>query len=88
MDGTGRYDESVDDRTLAGADVLDGTANEAVLDMLRSAGLLLKASPFVHRYPYDWRTARPVILRATPQASIGSRLHSIGACRVSLTNAE
>lgn len=67
MDGTGRYDESVDDASLVGADVLDGTANERVLSMLRSAGTLLKSSPFIHRYPYDWRTARPVILRATPQ---------------------
>ena len=67
VDERGRFSAAVDDAELVGLDVLDGTANEAVLARLRGAGLLLHAARFVHRYPYDWRTNKPVILRATAQ---------------------
>ena len=42
-------------------------ANPAVIDALSKAGSLLKEEDYVHRYPYDWRTKKPVIYRATEQ---------------------
>ncbi|CAD7694683.1 unnamed protein product [Ostreobium quekettii] len=41
--------------------------NEAVLAELEQQGLLIKEEPYVHKYPYDWRTKKPVIFRATEQ---------------------
>lgn len=41
--------------------------NEAVIQALIDVGSLLKEEPYVHKYPYDWRTKKPVILRATEQ---------------------
>jgi isoleucyl-tRNA synthetase len=51
---------------FAGLNVLKD-ANEAVIQALEKAGSLLKEEPYVHKYPYDWRTKKPVILRATEQ---------------------
>lgn len=42
-------------------------ANEAVIQALQEAGSLLKEESYTHRYPYDWRTKKPVIYRATEQ---------------------
>ncbi|MDV2996546.1 MAG: Isoleucine--tRNA ligase [Chroococcidiopsis sp. SAG 2025] len=44
-----------------------GEGNAAVVQALEQAGSLLKEEPYVHKYPYDWRTKKPVILRATEQ---------------------
>ena len=41
--------------------------NQAVIDALTSAGSLLKHEPYLHKYPYDWRTKKPTIFRATEQ---------------------
>ncbi|WP_273478188.1 isoleucine--tRNA ligase [Ignavigranum ruoffiae] len=38
-----------------------------VLKMIEENGSLLYYSEFVHSYPHDWRTKKPVIYRATPQ---------------------
>ncbi|MEM8604433.1 MAG: isoleucine--tRNA ligase, partial [Cyanobacteria bacterium P01_H01_bin.121] len=43
------------------------TANEEVTNALEAAGSLLKREPYAHRYPYDWRTKKPTIFRATEQ---------------------
>ena len=51
---------------FAGLNVL-GEGNAAVVRALEQAGSLLKEEPYVHKYPYDWRTKKPVILRATEQ---------------------
>ena len=51
---------------FAGLNVLKD-ANQAVLDALATAGVLLKEEPYQHKYPYDWRTKKPVIFRATEQ---------------------
>ncbi|KAG0299331.1 hypothetical protein BGZ98_010130 [Dissophora globulifera] len=50
----------------------DGTAK--VLEMLVARGSLIQEHVYVHKYPYDWRTKKPVILRATSQwfANVGS----------------
>ncbi len=42
-------------------------ANEKVVESLESLGVLLKKEKFMHSYPHDWRTQKPVIFRATPQ---------------------
>eukprot|EP00644_Phytophthora_capsici_P013267 jgi/Phyca11/560976/estExt2_Genewise1.C_PHYCAscaffold_51085 len=51
---------------LEGLCVLD-KGNAAVIDLLKNSGNLLSISEYHHRYPYDWRTKKPVILRATAQ---------------------
>lgn len=42
-------------------------ANDAVIAELEKHGLLLNKTKFMHSYPHDWRTSKPVIFRATPQ---------------------
>ena len=42
-------------------------ANTMITDLLAEKGALLKLDFFVHSYPHDWRTKKPVIYRATPQ---------------------
>lgn len=44
-----------------------GDGNQAVVDALSEAGALLKAEDYGHKYPYDWRTKKPTIFRATDQ---------------------
>lgn len=51
---------------FAGLNVLK-EGNEAVIVALEAAGALLKEEPYVHKYPYDWRTKKPTIFRATEQ---------------------
>ena len=51
---------------LAGKNVL-GDGNKAVVEALRNQGVLLATQRYKHKYPYDWRTKQPVIVRATPQ---------------------
>jgi isoleucyl-tRNA synthetase len=47
--------------------VTPSEGNQAVINALREAGSLLKAEPYQHKYPYDWRTKKPTIFRATEQ---------------------
>jgi isoleucyl-tRNA synthetase len=51
---------------FAGTNVLKD-ANPAVISALEGTGLLLKQERYEHRYPYDWRTKKPTIFRATEQ---------------------
>ena len=51
---------------FAGLNVLKD-ANPAVIEALEKAGSLLKHEPYLHKYPYDWRTKKPTIFRATEQ---------------------
>ncbi len=51
---------------FAGLNVLKD-ANGAIIEALREAGALLAEKPYEHRYPYDWRTKKPTIFRATEQ---------------------
>ncbi|MGA1602439.1 MAG: isoleucine--tRNA ligase [Prochlorothrix sp.] len=43
------------------------TANAEVTQALEAAGSLLLQEDYAHRYPYDWRTKKPTIFRATEQ---------------------
>ena len=51
---------------FAGLNVLKD-ANPAIIEALETAGALLKQEAYGHRYPYDWRTKKPTIFRATEQ---------------------
>jgi isoleucyl-tRNA synthetase len=51
---------------FAGLNVLKD-ANGAILAALRDTGALLAERSYEHRYPYDWRTRKPTIFRATEQ---------------------
>jgi isoleucyl-tRNA synthetase len=51
---------------FAGLNVLKD-ANPAIINALEAAGALLKQETYGHRYPYDWRTKKPTIFRATEQ---------------------
>jgi isoleucyl-tRNA synthetase len=51
---------------FAGLNVLKD-ANEAIIKELQEKGALLKEEAYVHKYPYDWRTKKPTIFRATEQ---------------------
>jgi isoleucyl-tRNA synthetase len=64
VDDDGNFTEEAGQ--FAGLNVL-GEGNTAVIAALQTAGALLKEEPYVHKYPYDWRTKKPTIFRATEQ---------------------
>ncbi|MFN9618197.1 MAG: isoleucine--tRNA ligase [Synechococcaceae cyanobacterium] len=66
---------------FAGLNVLKD-ANPAIIAALKEAGALLAEQRYEHRYPYDWRTKKPTIFRATEQwfASVeGFRAEALAA---------
>ncbi|HEY9885434.1 MAG TPA: isoleucine--tRNA ligase [Thermosynechococcaceae cyanobacterium] len=64
VDDDGNFTEEAG--PFAGLNVL-GDGNTAVIAALQEAQSLLKEEPYVHKYPYDWRTKKPTIFRATEQ---------------------
>ncbi|MGL5083413.1 MAG: isoleucine--tRNA ligase [Microcoleaceae cyanobacterium] len=64
VDENGNFTEEAGE--FAGLNVLKD-ANEAVIAALKTAGSLVKQEPYPHKYPYDWRTKKPTIFRATEQ---------------------
>jgi isoleucyl-tRNA synthetase len=42
-------------------------ANDAVIAVLREAGMLVARGRLKHQYPHSWRSKKPVIFRNTPQ---------------------
>jgi isoleucyl-tRNA synthetase len=42
-------------------------ANLKIVEYLKEQKTCLKHKSFLHQYPHDWRTNKPVIFRATPQ---------------------
>jgi len=64
VDDLGNFTEEA--APFTGLNVLKD-ANPAIIQALAAAGSLLKEEDYVHRYPYDWRTKKPVIYRATEQ---------------------
>jgi isoleucyl-tRNA synthetase len=55
-----------DPQLLDGKSVFD-EGNATVIAMLQQTGSLLDVRDYKHRYPYDWRTKQPIIVRATAQ---------------------
>ncbi|MGK7944013.1 MAG: isoleucine--tRNA ligase [Microcystaceae cyanobacterium] len=64
VDAKGNFTEQAGQ--FAGLNVLKD-ANEAIIQALQEKGALLKEEPYQHKYPYDWRTKKPTIFRATEQ---------------------
>ena len=65
VDSAGRFTNEVSDN-LAGLNVLK-EGNDKVIELLHSSGHLLLVEDYEHKYPYDWRTGKPTIFRATYQ---------------------
>ncbi|CAO3585901.1 unnamed protein product [Absidia cylindrospora] len=62
----GRYTNEVASLGLEGKSAFeDGTA--AVIELLRNESSIMLEQDYIHKYPYDWRTKQPVMLRATAQ---------------------
>ncbi len=65
VDGDGNFTEEAG-AEFKGANVL-GDGNELVIQALMREHSLLKEEAYLHKYPYDWRTKKPTIFRATEQ---------------------
>ncbi|KAB8236480.1 tRNA synthetases class I-domain-containing protein [Aspergillus alliaceus] len=69
VDDHGRFTDQAmpsDPTRLSGKSVLD-EGNVAALEYIESQGYLLSKHRYEHKYPYDWRSKRPIIIRATEQ---------------------
>lgn len=69
VDDEGRFTDKAmpdDPARLSGKLVLDD-GNAAVLDYAEMQGDLLAKHRYEHKYPYDWRSKLPIIIRATAQ---------------------
>lgn len=67
VDHDGKFTDDAypeDPDRLKGISVLQG-GSKAVLELLGSD--ILAVHPYTHKYPYDWRTKQPIIIRATAQ---------------------
>ncbi|KAI9846933.1 MAG: isoleucine-tRNA ligase [Thelocarpon superellum] len=76
VDADGRFVATAcqdDSAALTGSEVL-GDGARRVLDYLSKRGEVVATHQYTHKYPYDWRTKRPIIIRATEQwfANVGS----------------
>lgn len=69
VDGEGRFTDAAmpsNPSMLSGQHVLD-EGNKTVINLLKQEGRLLHKHRYKHKYPYDWRSKLPVIIRATEQ---------------------
>ncbi|MEM9063960.1 MAG: isoleucine--tRNA ligase [Planctomycetota bacterium] len=66
--GDGTYDDTTPD-WLRGKLIWD--ANEEITERVRASGHLVHDHKFMHSYPHDWRSKKPVIFRATEQWFVG-----------------
>ncbi|XP_020589308.1 isoleucine--tRNA ligase, chloroplastic/mitochondrial isoform X2 [Phalaenopsis equestris] len=64
VDDSGNFTEEAGQ--FNGLNVL-GDGNVAVVKYLDDNMLLILEEPYKHKYPYDWRTKKPTIFRATEQ---------------------
>lgn len=65
VDDVGKFTIEAGER-FVGMSVL-GEGNQAIIDALMETGALLTVEDYQHKYPYDWRTKKPTIFRATDQ---------------------
>lgn len=56
---------------MSSINILDG-GSEAIIDLLGEHALATEK--YIHKYPYDWRTKKPIVIRATKQwfADVGT----------------
>ncbi|TCD67808.1 isoleucine-tRNA ligase [Steccherinum ochraceum] len=73
VDGSGCFTAEVTNaigemagRSLIGKEVLE-EGGKAMVALLKELGVLRKIQRIKHRYPYDWRTDKPVVTTATSQ---------------------
>ncbi|KIY94917.1 isoleucyl-tRNA synthetase [Monoraphidium neglectum] len=82
VDDAGHFTEEAGPLFAGLAVQTDG--NQAVITELQGRGALLLEESYEHKYPYDWRTKKPTIFRATDQwfASVeGFRQQALDAIR-------
>lgn len=66
VDDAGKFTEEAASGRFTGLSVLsDG--NAAVIDAMDAEGTLMLEETYNHKYPYDWRSKKPTIFRATEQ---------------------
>jgi isoleucyl-tRNA synthetase len=66
-----------DTELFAGKHVL--TANDDVIEVLKTRGALVHVEKMRHSYPHCWRHKTPIIFRATPQWFIGMEHNGLRA---------
>lgn len=69
VDSEGKYTADLPNGCahLEGLAVL-GRGQKKIIEMLEERGVLVNCNTkFRHKYPYDWRSKKPIIIRATPQ---------------------
>ncbi len=69
LDDEGRFTAVAFPRSpemLLGKEVLT-SGNDALLKILSEKRMLLSRQNYKHKYPYDWRSKQPVVVRATEQ---------------------
>lgn len=72
VDDAGCLTRLVADRTpaamhLLGTPLVNGNGSSLIVSWLHDRGHLLIDLPLVHRYPRDWRSKTPILMRCTPQ---------------------
>ena len=65
VDDVGKFTIEAGEK-FAGLKVL-AEGNEAIIEALKEKNALLRVEDYNHKYPYDWRTKKPTIFRATDQ---------------------
>lgn len=66
LDDAGNYTAAVGIDALNGLNV-QNDGSKMVLELIERSGHLIAIKKYKHKYPYDWRTKKPVIVRSTPQ---------------------
>ncbi|KAI0088191.1 isoleucyl-tRNA synthetase [Irpex rosettiformis] len=72
VDRLGKFTDGVKEivgekgEALVGQEVL-GDGNRAMVMLLKELGVVKKIQRIKHRYPYDWKTDKPVLIMATSQ---------------------
>ncbi|EPY49851.1 isoleucine-tRNA ligase [Schizosaccharomyces cryophilus OY26] len=66
VDDNGVYTKDALGGSLFGLNVLN-EGGKQVLELMKANGMVVQLAPYKHRYPYDWRNRKPLILRATAQ---------------------
>lgn len=66
IDDSGCYTREALDGSITGLFTFT-QGNSRMLEMLQSGGWLLRNTKYTHQYPHDWRTKKPVMIRATAQ---------------------
>lgn len=61
------HDLLTDPITKDPRNVLHPATTNVILNRLQDLSMVYKTHEYTHSYPYDWRSKKPVIIRATPQ---------------------